>query len=310
METKQTYRTQLDFLKARTLKHAKPTDGKTDLVYLEAFLEPASAVEDEELYEKALGGPDTSTRERITGRVRLHRLTEDAESCSVAWQELLGKVKGKFTNENELRPDVKLKVTFGPGGDPDDLCKPHAKAGYLGAENQAIRVQFVDKDHLTWGFDNASSLHRVEIDTNRKKVTLQTEPKDEAHWPLVDQIVEILPWSAELPNKEKVAAMRGHLTSVAKSYNAKDQTLELADAIPNSVSPSGWPVPEQPAWPIQGSTSSCVSGTGGRSKLGRQDPFHRGHTPCPGQDRAEGHREWPKSLAGRLLDHCCTTRDS
>ena len=39
-----------------------PQAGHIDMVYLEAWQQPVSAVEDSELFEVALGGPDTSTR--------------------------------------------------------------------------------------------------------------------------------------------------------------------------------------------------------------------------------------------------------
>lgn len=52
---------------------APPTDGnvRKDLVYLDVWCEPVTYVEDPELREIALGGPDTATRKRIRQRVRV-----------------------------------------------------------------------------------------------------------------------------------------------------------------------------------------------------------------------------------------------
>ena len=57
------------------------------------------------------------------------------------------------------------KLTVGFTAPPliGDLCSPPQPGGYLGAENQAIRVQMVDATHYTWGFDNAAPLYRVQV---------------------------------------------------------------------------------------------------------------------------------------------------
>ncbi len=237
MEHNQTYLTPRDYLEAKSVQHPAPSNDRIDLVYLEAFQEPVGAVEDEELLEVALGGPDTSMR--IRTRQRVHLLEGVPNRCDQAWRQLAATLKGKLNDENELEPDSRLTVTFAPGGNPGDLCKPHAAGGYLGAENQAIRVQLVDEDHLTWGFDNAAPLYRVQIDANRKKITLKTGPKDQAHWPLAGQIVEILPCAAKLPNGEWVAATQGHLSPVAMSYDPDKECFELTSQIPASEL-AGW----------------------------------------------------------------------
>src|SRR3954453_15334338 len=56
-----------------------PATGRSDLVYLEAFDHPVRAVEDRELRERALGGPDTSTRLEAIRRV--HVLPGAAPAC-------------------------------------------------------------------------------------------------------------------------------------------------------------------------------------------------------------------------------------
>src|SRR5207244_3630223 len=116
-----------------------------------------------------------------------------------------------------------------PAGQQQDLCSPPVVGGYLGTENQAIRVQLIDQTHFTWGFDNAGPLYRVTLgpdDQNRpRQVTLLTSPKDQAHWPTSGQVVEILPWSAVLANGEKVAEVSGFLARVAGAYNPDNQKL-------------------------------------------------------------------------------------
>ena len=226
---------------------APPAGGsRFDLVYLESWLQAVSAVEDSELFEVALAGPDTSTRMRIMRRVHVDTgaLTGD---CRQDWKTLTDSWTannlGTLNNQNELVVDTKLTVEFEPGTNPDDLCSPPVAGGYLGAENQAIRVQLVDATHFTWGFDNAAPLYRVQVSNDgagqRRVITMLNEPKDQAHWPLAGQIVELLPWSAVLPNKEKLAERRGFLARVAASFDPDTKKFSLAASVPATFG-EGW----------------------------------------------------------------------
>ena len=231
IDQQESYRTQKDWLQQPHDIDPGPDAERYDLVYLEAWQQPVGAVEDSELFEVALGGPDTSMRIRNMYRIRLEPDVE-SNDCALAWQKLVA--DWKMNKESERVPKASLKVTFVAAGNPDDLCTPLAAGGYLGAENQAIRVQIVDQTHLTWGFDNASPLYRVEVDKTGTTVTLLTDPKDQAHWPLAGQIVEILPWSAVLPNGEKLVGIQGHLSRVKSSYDPDEGTLTLMKSLPAS----------------------------------------------------------------------------
>lgn len=235
LEQDETYRTQKDWLQQDPGLDPKPTRDRFDLVYLEAWQQPVGAVEDNELFEVALGGPDTSARVRNMRRVKIQP-DVGTRVCEDAWKRLIEtwnrEHKGIIGPTGEKTTDTELTVSLSEGGDPDDLCTPLIKGGYLGADNQAIRVQLVDEDHFTWGMDNAAALYRVRLDTDRKTVTLLNEPKDQAHWPLSGQTVEILPWDAVLPNTQKTAAMLGHLSGVVTSYDPDSKTLTLADPLP------------------------------------------------------------------------------
>jgi hypothetical protein len=68
---------------------------------------------------------------------------------------------------------------------------------------------------------------------------MQTEPADQAHWPLSGQVVELLPWSAALVNNQKLAEMHGHLAKVNGSYNPNTKTFFIDIAPPG---PGGLPV--------------------------------------------------------------------
>ena len=145
-------------------------------------------------------------------RVHVHP-DVDTEDCAEAWQELSQAFAaaglGTFNEEHERVGDASLAIGFSEGGPPEDLCTPAVAGGYLGAENQAIRVQLTDATHFTWGYDNASPLYRVHVNGAGDVVTLLTEPADQHRWPRSDQVVEILAWSAHLANGEKVAEING-----------------------------------------------------------------------------------------------------
>jgi len=216
----------------------RPALGATeriDLAYLEVWQQPVTAVEDSELQEVALGGPDSSVRIRTMRRVGL-RANVATESCAAAWAGFVASLGG-LGPDNELLNTATLAIGYVPNTGPaTDLCSPAAQLGYLGAENQAIRVEIGLGNTFLWGFDNASPLYRVQVTTDgtgAQVIHFVSPPRDEAHWPLAQQIVELLPWSAVLPNGEKVAApSAGLLTRVTASYDPNTQNLKVTPTVP------------------------------------------------------------------------------
>jgi len=242
MDATETFRLQKDWLqKVDAVDSVPPLQNNDiyDLVYLEAWQQAISAVEDSSLFEVAIGGPDTTTRMRNMRRVRLFRKSCSPE-CAISWKNLVTNWAnghlGTLNSEMELTSDAILTVSFADG-EPDDICSPPVSGGYLGAENQAIRVQIRDFDattkagHFTWGFDNAAPLYRIKV-VRDKIVEMETLPKDQYHWPLSGQTVEFLPWSAVLPNNEKLAEQTGILRKVAISYNPDNKTFEINSPLP------------------------------------------------------------------------------
>jgi hypothetical protein len=217
-------------------------DGSTrerfDLVYLRAWEQCVTAVEDSELRERALGGPDTSVRMRRTRRIEV--LPDVPGNCADAFAALKVRLRagdaGTFDDAGcDLLSNAKLTVTFTAEGVNDDPCKPKVVSGFLGAENQAIRVQLTASDRFIWGYDNASPFYRVQVLSENGalvKIKFLTLPRDQVAQPLTGEAVEILPWEALLPNQEKVAELRGHLSTVATSYDPEEQTLVIATPVP------------------------------------------------------------------------------
>ena len=219
-----------------------PTTGtRTDLVWIEGWEQPVSAVEDSEKFEVALGSADTAMNVRAIQRVSVFPGV-NTDDCPLAWAQATAspawQALGTMAPDMEIATAAQLKVTFTAPTLPADLCSPAVAGGYLGAENQAIRVQMVTANTYTWGYDNASPLYRAQVAQVIKngvlvtQVKLLTEPKDAVHWPLKGQVVEILPWSAALPNGETLAELSGHLARVTVTYNPDDQLLEINSPLP------------------------------------------------------------------------------
>ncbi|AEB09659.1 right-handed parallel beta-helix repeat-containing protein [Desulfobacca acetoxidans] len=238
-EDNQTYNTQRDNLQVTRIPAGG--QGRRDLVFLEAYEAPVTAVEDGELLDPAVG-VETSARNRRFQRI--HVLTNvSAGTCDQAWQLLEKEMKdhkwGVIGQDCRQMVNTRLTVGFTEEGVDDDLCEPPREGGYQYAENQAIRVQLVEGGHkLTWGFDNAAPLYRVSLSADRRKVTLITPPRDRYSTPIVGQVVEILPWGALLANGEKTAGLSGYLTRLT-AVDPSDETanaaitLTLANPVPN-----------------------------------------------------------------------------
>lgn len=234
LEQDQSYCLQTDWLQGpnSTKRSQIPS---IDLVVLESYQQVVTAVEDSELYEVALGGADTTTRLRTLQRVHLIR-DIGTDECITAWSRFKERLSdtGRLTRENTLVSDAVMSVDFVQTGTSGDLCKPNIAGGYLGAENQTIRVQLRENNTFTWGLDNGAPLYRVQLDATRTRVTLDTPPKDQYHWPQADQSVEILSWACVLENNEKIAEHEGFLSRVVAGYDPATREITLAEPVPTA----------------------------------------------------------------------------
>ena len=222
------------------------TRTRFDLVYLRGWEQCVTAVEDSELRERALGGPDTSVRIRRTRRVEV--LADTAQGCAEAFAELVERetaprpgdttgVAHEFdAASSELRS--KARLTVAPvGGTSEDPCRPQVEGGFLGAENQTIRVELTATDRFVWGIDNAAPYYRVQVlqeDGEAVRIKFLTLPRDQRSQPLKGQAVEIHPWGALLPNQEKVAELRGRLATVETSYDPETRSLTISEPVPQA----------------------------------------------------------------------------
>lgn len=183
--------------------------------YLEAWEQEVSAIEDEEVLEHALGGPDTTVRVRRFRRVHTMAGVRTGISCAEAFQEKMDLLE---TSENstyncrtaELESNGRLQLSFQSGSD-NDPCTPDPPTQYLGTENQALRIMLTAADHYVWACDNAAPLYRATMGDLRNlsevsgtptliRIQVTTPFKDEQHKPRVNQVVEVVPFAAVIEN--------------------------------------------------------------------------------------------------------------
>ena len=191
----------------------------TELVYLEVTEQEVTAVEDPALREVALGGPDTAGRLRLIQRVRRDASELDCEPGLIALLKARGSGQTLDRSTMELHSEGRLVVDFVPVPDSANLCQPIAQAGFLGAENQLIRVQVTSDGSLLWGYDNASALYRV-TSASPTTFVLEAPPVDEFHRPRPNQVVELLRTTVKLDTDDAFLAAATGVASAVSSYDS------------------------------------------------------------------------------------------
>ncbi|MBV9823159.1 MAG: hypothetical protein JO144_13050 [Actinobacteria bacterium] len=204
-----------------------------------------TAVEDPALYEVALGGPDGSARTRLLQRI-VRRPTEGATCAEALTEDRRQWAKEGLTFDPDtmaLESVSRLLVSWEGDPEPADPCEPASVGGYLGAENQLIRVQIVKTGRdgtfdLVWGYDDASALYRVSADASADPVlTLDRSPVDDYHRPRAGQAVQVLRATAELPGTDGVvegyvAALGGPVGVLAAPYDPDTKTVRFPAPLP------------------------------------------------------------------------------
>jgi hypothetical protein len=221
----------------KELEKAARSD-KSEFVYLFLREQEVCAVEDVPLREVALGGPDTGQRTRLIQR--FVRAVVQANNCQTALraiEEQWAKLGLGFDPKSmQLRSPARLRVKFLQQPVDESPCDPQVQGGYLGADNQLIRVQITSFDEKTksgkfaWSYNDASFLYRVkEIDD--RTVEFLTAPIDSYQTPRATQAVEILRSAVDLKDDNFIAAPNGFMTT-AQAYVPETKHLAVTDAMP------------------------------------------------------------------------------
>jgi hypothetical protein len=217
-----------------------------------------TAVEDPALREVALGGPDSMARTRILQRVIAP--PNDGATCASGaaamanfWSDH-GLIYDAKTAS--LTPRARLKVEMVQAAPPPSPCDPPATSGYLGADNQLIRVQLAAYDantrrgKLLWAYHNGSNLYRVKaLDSTTLELT--SRPVSAEFEPRSGQVAQVLFAAAEIaapittpnvfPDGAYAAALTGHRALLNSPYAAESKRVTLPGPLPAVFPLAGTP---------------------------------------------------------------------
>jgi hypothetical protein len=218
------------------------TEVSYELVYLLAAEEEVSAVEDPALADVALGGPDTMQRQRILQR--FVRWPSPSGTCYGSWSALVSSLGGAGLRLDAasmmIESTTTLQVSFPDPGQPGP-CQPTAPGGYLGAENQMIRVMVTSVDAgvptIVWGFDDASFVYRIQTAaydsvSGDTVLSLASEPVDSFRFPAAGQAVELLRDAVRLTATDYIAAPAGFVSALTAGYAPTSMSLQISGEPP------------------------------------------------------------------------------
>jgi len=204
-----------------------------------------TAVEDPALYEVALGGPDGAARARLLQHVEVRPTQQGTCASALAGDGQAWAARGLAFDPTTMRlaSTSRLQASFQVPAGSADPCEPTASGGYLGAENQLIRVQITGVNaqtgtfDLVWGYDDASMLYRVTLDAAASDLVLDRSPVDDYHRPRAGQAVQLLRATAALTAEDAqvegyVAALNGPVTPLAAPYDPDTKTVHWPASIP------------------------------------------------------------------------------
>jgi Family of unknown function (DUF6519) len=224
----------------------KQSFGGPTLVALLATEQSVCAIEDQPLREVALGGPDSAARTRLMQPFL--RLPLDGRTCEIAAKQvdaLLAEDGVTLDPKTfQLLSSARLQVGFVPPAGPPDPCDPPAQGGYLGADNQMIRVTVVSFNPqnrtgmLLWGWNNASFLYRG-APSGPQALALTPIPVDAEHSPQQNQAIEVLLTQADLGDGNDIAALSGQVAVLTQAYDPDTDlmTLPTGFTLPNTNRP-------------------------------------------------------------------------
>jgi len=248
LDTPITYSTQPDWLDHSSdplwVDPAVPDGTADELVYLLAIDQEVSAVEDPALADVALGGPDTMQRKRLLQHVA--RQVGDGATCTTAWDDFQQSLTAGGLSFDPstmlLESTTILEVSFTELPGPVTPCQPVATGGYLGAENQMLRVMVTGVTNgvpdIVWGFDDASFLYRLAAATydtaaDITTLTLGRAPVDSYHFPQLGQVVELLRDAVQLTSTDYIASATGFVTTATAAYDPTSMELGVAGQPPS-----------------------------------------------------------------------------
>lgn len=186
------------------------------LAYLDVWERHVTALEDPDIREVALGGPDTATRTKVVWQVKLRRIQDQAVTCDSTmpeWTEVVTGGSGRLGTR--AQPSV-------PSEEP---CVIEPGAGYRRLENQLYRVEVHQSGALgsatfKWSRDNGSIV-ATWLARNGNDLTVSSMGRDRAVGFANGDWVELTDDAREL---------QGRPGTMVRLIKAEGQTLTIDPA--------------------------------------------------------------------------------
>jgi hypothetical protein len=240
-ESHETYFSQKDLPAPDPTALAAPAAGKcrSDLAYLDLWERPVTYVEDPDIREIALEGPDTCTRTQLIAQVRLLKGAEVnvgtvPQPPLTDFATLLRFGNGVLTTKDQ--PDAKVD----PCADP---CEPAIAGTFLGEENRLFRVEIhkfgqigaanaASTASFKWSRENGATATALIADAESGVFTAKIEKPELFR---AEDLIEISNDLADLvtgPYEDRTAHRahaRGELRKIT-SINLADRLVSWEDA--------------------------------------------------------------------------------
>jgi hypothetical protein len=139
-------------------KKLKDTDEQV-VIYLDVWERHITPIEDDDIREKALGGPDTATRAKITWVMRARVPTADEAKVKLPPVKAdIPKVRAAFDAWGDAQSHNRglMRAGIEQQSSSDDPCANSPESVYRGMENQLYRVE-IHRSGPAWDADNEAA---------------------------------------------------------------------------------------------------------------------------------------------------------
>jgi hypothetical protein len=207
------------------------TGPAVDLIYLDVWQREVTALQDPAIREKALGGPDTTTRVQTVWQVKILP-NVGAHSCGDqigAWDTLTAPSAGRLTTST---------VVAAPSPDP---CILSPTGGYRGLENRLYRVEVhvagtvggTNPAKFKWSRDNASVVSAV------NSISAPGGPNSVLKLASLgrDRVLRFSSgdWVEVLDDNSELAGQAGFLTQITAPPDEANRTITVQPPIPATL---------------------------------------------------------------------------
>jgi predicted SnoaL-like aldol condensation-catalyzing enzyme len=224
----------------------KPDQKGRYVVFLDVWKHSVTCIEDPHIREKALGGPDTTTRSKIIWQVKLDKVDDNA---------LCAHLDGAWKPQGCTG---KLTAHVAAGSSESGPCKVIPPAGYQGLDNHLYRIEIHQggsrsEATFKWSRDNGSVVRSVK-EISGQRISLEVTSKDdqarvsECDWvEIMDDRMELVRQRGVLL-KLKPAGLPGDrleidpVTPIPPLDKQKNRKLRWWDHRNSNATPAGIPM--------------------------------------------------------------------